>query len=67
MAGELPHQTRVRAEAIDLAGKLDALEAFLDDPRFNELAEDEKERLLAQAGVMSAYLHILETRIKHFS
>lgn len=61
-----PHQQRVVGERADLADKLDKLGVFLGGSVFNELPEDERDRLTRQHAAMSSYLNVLDERIGAF-
>lgn len=61
-----PHQQRVMQELAELEDKRGKLEAFLDNPIFKGLPEDEKERLVRQLSCMGEYSGILRERIAAF-
>lgn len=62
-----PHQERVVAEKAELDDKLVKLIKFVESsPLFTSLPEDEKTRLVRQAGVMREYSNILGERIAAF-
>lgn len=61
-----PHQQRVMQELAELEDKRGKLEAFLDNPIFKGLPEDEKERLVRQLSCMGEYSGILGERIAAF-
>jgi hypothetical protein len=61
-------QNEVIEERDDLSVKLGNLCSFLENSEiFDELDDDEKERLTAQREIMSEYLDILEERISYLS
>jgi hypothetical protein len=63
-----PHQERVVQEKKELAVKLTALEAFIEEsPIFQSLDKREQYRLVRQSIVMNDYLNILNERIFSFS
>lgn len=64
----VPHQDRVRAEALELSEKSLKLQTFVygENPIFVGLEKEEKIRLKNQLLVMTAYLVILVERISNF-
>jgi len=68
------YQERVRKEKLDLDGKIERLNAFINDlnvfindlSRFNGLPEDERVRLTRQETAMREYSSILGERIAAF-
>jgi hypothetical protein len=61
------YQERVRKEKLDLDGKIERLNAFINDlNRFNGLPEDERVRLTRQENAMREYSSILGERIAAF-
>ena len=61
------YQERVRKEKLDLDGKIERLNAFINDlNRFNGLPEDERVRLTRQVTAMWEYSSILGERIAAF-
>ncbi|MBB2928375.1 crAss001_48 related protein [Paraburkholderia silvatlantica] len=63
----VPHQQRVIDEKTELDEKLTKLSAFVGTPIFSGLAEEERERLAAQARAMGEYSRILGDRIAAFA
>ncbi len=62
-----PWQNRVIEEKEDLLTKAQALSQFIGlNPEFENIPEEEQERLKEQCEVMWEYLEILEKRIKAF-
>lgn len=61
-----PHQQRVLDERLELSGKLGKLEAFRLTPAFAGLSLVEQGLLVEQAHHMTAYLVVLDARIKRF-
>ena len=63
-----PHQQRVLDEKRELDERLAKLEAFiLDNPIWQTLDGDEKDRLARQARAMAQYSQVLDERIAAFS
>lgn len=64
----LPHQERVVVEKQELDEKLDKLKAFIDNPNFSSIVndEDEAKRLIRQHCAMVLYSAILQERIAAF-
>ncbi len=62
-----PHQERVAEERRQLLERLDLLSAFCNSDRFHDdVAQDERERLLHQRDIMQDYLQVLSERIANF-
>lgn len=62
-----PHQQRVVTERNELNDKLIALKGFIKGSLvFQDLPEEEKNRLKRQAEVMTEYSDILQERINAF-
>ena len=63
-----PYQQRVIAERDELSGKLAKLTEFINSDRFTEIVPDERERdrLILQKSIMTAYLDVLNYRIDAF-
>lgn len=61
-----PHQQRVVDELADLQEKLDKLIAFEKTEKFQELELADRQRLLRQRDIMTAYANILGERIHAF-
>lgn len=61
-----PHQERVVAEKKELDDKLNKLSDFIESEKFDDLDENEQDRLTMQYDIMQLYSNILETRIKYF-
>ena len=60
-------QERVIHEQVELNSKIKSLWTFIkDNPAFEALDKQEKERLGRQLEVMREYNDILNTRIAHF-
>lgn len=57
--------SRLEQEQKELDSRFRGLDRFIHDSegKFNILSEEHKALLVAQHGIMSAYLHILDTRI----
>ena len=62
----LPHQSRVVAERIELADKVNNLEAFILSPAFSK-AGDERILLSAQLEAMALYLAVLDIRVAQYT
>ena len=60
------YQQRVVDERADLCGRLGRLRGFMDSVAYEDLPQDEKNRLRVQERVMSAYDEILRQRIEAF-
>lgn len=63
---ELPYQTRVGQEKVELDKKLDDLVKFKLTKTYAELDPMERERLNVQTFLMTAYSGILGERIANF-
>ena len=65
----LPHQERVVVEKQELDEKLDKLKAFIDNPNFSSIVNDEYEaaRLIRQHNARVLYSAILQERIDAFA
>ena len=63
-----PYQQRVIAERDELSGKLAKLTEFINSDCFTEIVPDERERdrLILQKSIMTAYLDLLNYRIDAF-
>lgn len=63
-----PSQRLVIAERDELSGKLAKLTEFINSDRFTEIVPDERERdrLILQKSIMTAYLDVLNHRIDAF-
>lgn len=61
-----PFQKRVVEEKAELDGRLEKLNEFLKDPKF-EVDAEEMKRLKNQASVMQTYSRILRDRIAAFT
>ena len=62
-----PWQERVIEEKEDLLTKAQALSQFIGlNPEFENIPEEEQERLKEQCEIMWEYYEILEARIKAF-
>ena len=63
-----PSQRLVIAERDELSGKLAKLTEFINSDRFTETVPDERERdrLILQKSIMTAYLDVLNYRIDAF-
>ena len=59
----LPHQDRVIVERVQLADKVNKLEAFVLGEGFYRLPEEERELLNEQLECMALYLRILDQRV----
>lgn len=57
------HETQLREEARDLAGKMERLKAFLENGKADGLPDKDKILLNKQYDAMRAYLDILNTRL----
>jgi len=62
-----PHQQRVIVERDELSEKLTKLNVFIGGQIYYSLADAERARLAKQAGIMKAYLDILNERIEVFT
>lgn len=62
-----PHQQRVIDEKAELDEKREKLDAFGRTPMFTGLPQQEKERLTAQAHIMTMYSAVLSDRIAAFT
>lgn len=60
------HRDRVRAEAADLATKVEKLATFIQSPKFDELPLVDRVSLDQQHGHMTGYLSVLQARIARF-
>ena len=62
------HQQLVDAERDELSSKLAKLTKFINSDRFTEIVPDERERdrLILQKSIMTAYLDVLNHRIDAF-
>ena len=63
----LPHQSRVIVERIQLADKVNKLEAFVTGEGSNKLAVHEKALLNEQLEYMALYLRVLDMRVASFT
>ena len=63
-----PYQQQVIDERDELSGKLAKLTEFINSYRFTEIVPDERERdrLILQKSIMTAYLDVLNHRIDAF-
>lgn len=59
-------QSRVSAEAIEVAARLKKLVAFIDGPGFSVLSAAHRDLLVLQRGAMDNLLKILSVRIIAF-
>lgn len=62
-----PHQQRVVDERKELIVRLQALQAFFDNPIYKQLDYAEQERLIKQAQAMGMYADVLTERIAVFA
>ena len=67
VAEMLPHQNRVIVERIQLADKVNKLEAFVLDEGFRKLPSNERELLNEQLEHMAMYLRVLDQRVGAFT
>ena len=63
----LPHQSRVIVERIQLADKVNKLEAFVTGEGSSKLAVHEKALLNEQLEYMALYLRVLDMRVASFT
>lgn len=61
-----PFQERVVAEKIELGLKATKLAMFINTGTFNDLPEDEQDRLKRQLKIMDDYCQVLDERIAAF-
>lgn len=64
-----PHQQRVVDELVELQGKLNKLDTFIESENFENIVNDEAEcqRLIYQRLCMQQYGFALQDRIKNFN
>jgi hypothetical protein len=60
------YQKRVVEEKIDLDNKLIKLNNFIESDKFEDVDEDEQDRLTRQGAAMQEYSLVLEERIAAF-
>lgn len=63
----LPHQERVIQERIELAVKVNKLEAFVLSEAFAKVTKAEASLLCAQLEAMALYLRVLDIRVAEFT
>ena len=64
--GLQPHQVRILAELVQLEDRLKKLETFLLSDVYQSLDDDDQLLLTTQAGVMTQYLAVLNTRVERW-
>ena len=62
----LPHQSRVFQEQLELNQKIERLETFLTTELFMQLDEEDQSLLSQQLDIMMSYNDILKRRIERF-
>tara|TARA_R110002153_G_scaffold113986_2_gene256562 strand:+ start:1698 stop:1919 length:222 start_codon:yes stop_codon:yes gene_type:complete len=67
MKTSAPHEQLVINELEELELNLEKLSFFMDGSTFQQLPIVDQSLLIAQLGIMEAYINILETRVALFT